>query len=220
MWIAKRVDSKETVGEKTLDFSKALKIAQSMEMEERKSSELKDSGSSGMLKTEEVHWLGAKARKPKTFSKEKGEKSKGACYRCGNTEHNSSECKYKKYRCDACGKVGHLKKVCRSKESNDAKYIETANNCDDLHDSLGFFTIREQNAQAATVTMTVEGKALVLEVDTGASVTVIPNKMFKEELGHLKLRPASTSLKTYTGTELPLCGETEVHVEYQGHSNS
>ena len=42
--------------------------------------------------------------------------------------------------------------------------------------------------------------------------------MFKEKLGHLKLRPASTSLKTYTGTELPLCGETEVHVEYQGHS--
>ncbi|XP_044166183.1 uncharacterized protein LOC122950155 [Acropora millepora] len=66
--------------------------------------------------------------------------------------------------------------------------------------------------------MTVEGQELVLEVDTGASVTVIPNKMFKEKLGHLKLRPASTSLKTYTGTELPLCGETEVHVEYQGQS--
>ena len=116
--------------------------------------------------------------------------------------------------------MGHLKKVCRSKESKDARYIETASNCDDMHDSLGFFTICEQIAQGATVTMTMEGKELVLEVDTGASVTVIPNKMFKEELGHLKLRPASTSLKTYTGTELPLCGETEVHVEYQGHSNS
>ena len=145
-----------------------------------------------MLQTEEVHRLEGKARKPKKFSKEKGEKSKSACYRCGNTEHNSSECKYKKYRCDACGKVGHLKKVCCFKESKDARYIETANNCDDMHDSLGFFTIREQNAQAATVTMTVEGKELVLEVDTGASVTVIPNKMFKGKLGHLKLRPVST----------------------------
>ena len=86
-----------------------------------------------------------------------------------------------------------------------------------MHDSLGFFTIREQDAQAATVTMTVEGKELVLEVDTGASVTVIPNKMFKEKLGHLKPRPASTSL-TYTRAMLPLCGETEVHVEYQGQS--
>ena len=50
--------------EKTLDFSKALHIAQSMEMVEKKSSELKDSGSSGMLKAEEVHRLGAEARKP------------------------------------------------------------------------------------------------------------------------------------------------------------
>ena len=99
--------------------------------------------------------------------------------------------------------MGHLKKVCRSKESKDARYIETASNCDDLHDSLGFFTVLEQNAQATTVTMTVEGKELVLEVDTGASVTVIPHKMFKEKLGYLKLRPASTSLKTYTRTELP-----------------
>ena len=49
-------------------------------------------------------------------------------------------------------------------------------------------------------------------------MTVIRNKMFKEKLGHLKLRPASTSLKTCTGTVLPLCGETEVHAEYQGQS--
>ena len=67
-----------------------------MEMVENKSSDLKDLGSSGMLKTEEVHRLVAKARKPKKFSRDKGEKSKPACYRCGNTEHNSSECKYKK----------------------------------------------------------------------------------------------------------------------------
>ena len=49
-----------------------------------------------------------------------------------------------------------------------------------------------QSAQGATVTMTMEGKELVLEVDTGASVTVIPNEMFKGKLGHLKLRPVST----------------------------
>ena len=112
--------------------------------------------------------------------------------------------------------MGHLKKVCRSKESKDARYIETVSKCDPMHDSLGFFTIREQDAQAASVTMTVEGKELVLEVDTGASVTVILNKMFKEKFGHLKLKLASTLLKT--GAVLPLCGETEVHVEYQGQS--
>ena len=155
---------RKLLGEKTLDFSKALQIAQSMEMGEKKSSELKDSGSSGMLKTEEVHRLGERLANPRHFSKDKGEKSKTACYRCGNTKHNSSECKYKKCRCEACGKVGHLKKVCRSKESKDVRYIETASNCDEMHDSFGFFTIRERDTQATTVTTTVEGKELVLEV--------------------------------------------------------
>ncbi|XP_068684871.1 uncharacterized protein [Montipora foliosa] len=124
---------RKPLGEKTLDFSKAMEIAQSMEIAEKKSSELKDLGSSGMLKTEEVHRLRGKAHKPKKCSKDKGEKSKSACYRCGNTEHLSSEC----------------------------KSSETVSNCDPMHDSLGFFRIREQDAQAATVTMTVEGKELV-----------------------------------------------------------
>ena len=47
---------------------------------------------------------------------------------------------------------------------------------------------------------------------------VIPKKTFKEKLGHLELRLASTSLKTYTATLLPLRGETWVHVECQSQS--
>ena len=162
-----------------------------MEMDEKKSLELKDSGSFRMLKTEEVHQLGAEARKPKKFSNDKGEKSKTACYHCGNTEHNSSECKYKKYWCDACGKEGHLRKVCHSKESKDARYIETASNCDEMHDSLGFFTIREQGAQAATVTMSVEGKELALEEDTGASKNEKKKTKNKNQLFQISIRSDS-----------------------------
>ena len=40
---------RKLLGEKTFDFSKALGIAQSMEMAEKKASELKDSGSSECL---------------------------------------------------------------------------------------------------------------------------------------------------------------------------
>ena len=81
--------------------------------------------------------LGKKAHKPRKFTKDKGEKSKTACHRCGNTEHGRSECKYEKYCCDACGKLDHLKKVCQSKESKDVRYIKTAGNCDVVLDSLG-----------------------------------------------------------------------------------
>ena len=51
---------RKLLGEKTLDFSEALEAAQSMEMEEKKSAELKDSGSSEMLKTEKSSSAGGK----------------------------------------------------------------------------------------------------------------------------------------------------------------
>ena len=62
----------------------------------------------------------------------------------------------------------------------------------------------------------MEGKKIPIEVDTGASLTVIPKKTFKENWGHLKLNPASNTLKTYSGSVLPLSGEAEVLVMYQG----
>lgn len=36
------------------------------------------------------------------------------CYRCGQKAHKAAQCPYKEAKCHFCGKVGHLKKVCRS----------------------------------------------------------------------------------------------------------
>ncbi|XP_048590103.1 uncharacterized protein K02A2.6-like [Nematostella vectensis] len=204
--------------EKTLTFAKALEIAQSMEMAESKSSELKGSGSSGSGCVEEVHQLGKKPQKHKKFTQNKGGKPKTACHRCGSAEHDGKSCKYKKYKCDNCGKVGHLKRVCQSKECKETKYVEVSVDNNQEDESLGFFSTREPSSKAVTVTITVNGKEIPMEVDTGAARTVIPEKLFKENFGHLKLKNASTSLKTYSGTVLPLIGETEVLVEYEGQS--
>jgi len=186
---------KKLLSEKTLDFSKAMEIAQSMEM------------ASGSAQVQDVYQL------KKNISS--GEKY-GHCYCCGDTGHYSNKCKYRKYRCNKCGKQGHLKKVCTSKESEDAKYVEVSGRNNMTVDSLGFFSTQEQGSKAIIVTLKVEGKEIPMEVDTGASLTVIPKKMFKEKWGHLKLKPASNTLKTYSGSVLPLSGETEVLVEYQG----
>ncbi|XP_048578018.1 uncharacterized protein K02A2.6-like [Nematostella vectensis] len=204
--------------EKTLTFAKALEIAQSMETAESKSSELKGSGSSGSGCVEEVHQLGKKPQKHKKFTQNKGGKPKTACHRCGSAEHDGKSCKYKKYKCDNCGKVGHLKRVCQSKECKETKYVEVSVDNDQEDESLGFFSTREPSSKAVTVTITVNGKEIPMEVDTGAARTVIPEKLFKENFGHLKLKNASTSLKTYSGSVLPLIGETEVLVEYEGQS--
>ena len=66
---------RKLLGEKTLDLSKALQIAQSMEREEKKSSELMDSGSSGMLKTESTGWEERLAN-PRNFQKKRERRPK------------------------------------------------------------------------------------------------------------------------------------------------
>ena len=40
--------------------------------------------------------------------------SLGCCFCCGAPGHRVAECKYKDKICRACGKKGHLAKVCRS----------------------------------------------------------------------------------------------------------
>ena len=40
--------------------------------------------------------------------------SSGVCYRCGG-KHWSSDCRFRDAECRACGKKGHIARVCRSK---------------------------------------------------------------------------------------------------------
>lgn len=38
------------------------------------------------------------------------------CYRCGETSHHHSTCRFKNSICRACGKLGHIAKVCRKSQ--------------------------------------------------------------------------------------------------------
>ena len=54
-----------------------------------------------------------------------------------------------------------------------------------------------------------------MELDTGASVTVIPEKMWEKELGSVPLVESSATLKRYSGHAIPVVCGTTVHVQYQ-----
>jgi hypothetical protein len=47
-----------------------------------------------------------------------------ACTVCGNENHSKADCKFKDKECSNCGKVGHLKKMCRSGGGGEEKKSE------------------------------------------------------------------------------------------------
>jgi len=42
----------------------------------------------------------------------------GGCKRCGKANHEPAQCPFKSARCHNCGKVGHIRKVCRQPLKN------------------------------------------------------------------------------------------------------
>ena len=63
-----------------------------------------------------------------------------------------------------------------------------------------------KSAKAIILEPLVEGKHLQMELDTGASVSVIPQKFWEEKFSEVKLETSTMVLKTYTGEALQVLG--------------
>ena len=49
------------------------------------------------------------------------------------------------------------------------------------------------------ITLKVAGSQIPMEVDTGATVTVIPISVYEQYLSHVQLHVSTMTLKTYSG---------------------
>ena len=69
------------------------------------------------------------------------------------------------------------------------------------------------------VTVTVEDRPLVIEVDTGATVSIISEASRTKLFPHLKLHKSKVVLKTYTDEPIQVKGQLNVHVSYKGQTS-
>ncbi len=77
--------------------------------------------------------------------------------------------------------------------------------------------LRGNGAHPVTTSVLINGKSLVMEIDTGASVLVISEETYRtmwSEMDTPSLLPAHLHLRTYTGEEVPIAGSIEVAVEH------
>ena len=223
---------------KDLTLEKALQVARSFETASRDAKLIHGGGSAGSTAVnqvqshddENVHRLQQNyQRRPP------GKIDTRECYRCGEQGHLANTCPFSKSKCHGCGKVGHIRKRChqkspemagtgaRPKSSAAVRHVCACHgSVDEPHpeplslDPLNLFLLEKPSAaDPVMVEVSVNGKSVWMEVDTGAAVTVMNRANYERVEGVRQLKESSMTLKTYTGEIVRPCGVGEVEVVYQ-----
>ena len=146
-------------------------------------------------------------------------RSQVSCHRCGGP-HLAPSCKFKEATCYSCRKKGHLARVCRSKGRKQpprgAHYIqEEGKDKPSADESYSLFTVRGKATDPIFQEVCINGVPVKMEVDTGASVTVVTQATYQKIKASSHIQPLQHSrvrLRTYTGETIPVLGQVPVKV--------
>ena len=137
-------------------------------------------------------------------------------------KRGSSQCKFIKAKCHACGKIGHLKRVCRSTRTQGTVQI-VENTGTAVQEQYCLYHLEDVTLPKTTenpyvATLTVAGKPLQFEIDTGASLSLVSEETYHKLWPNISLQDTSVKLRTYTGTPLKVLGVMETTVSYDQQS--
>ncbi|XP_027869143.1 uncharacterized protein K02A2.6-like [Xiphophorus couchianus] len=197
------------LSEDRLTFAKAFEIALTMETADRDTRQLR--GAEGEWTSEaNIH----KVRPVKT----------NMCYRCKGKNHNAHECHFKETKCHNCGKIGHIRKACRTKVqksheknvpsrgSRETKYVTAE---EDPEEELAILTVNAEDDERYKATFAIDNVDLEMEIDTGAAKSVISHSTYLKKFSHLPLQPAKVKLKAYNGGRICVLGQLVAKVMYE-----
>ena len=169
------------LSEADLDFDKALKAALAMEMADRDAEDLQ--------------------------GEKKATTTEGAVFRAGVGEPRNRGSN-KETVCHHCGKKGHILRACRERAETRSPPQTPRNTMPvtiegEEEDVYTMFPLRSKKYDPIYITIIVNGAPLLMEVDTGATLSVISkatyDRAWREEPP--PLAPSTARLRTYTGEE-------------------
>lgn len=212
------------LAEKDLTFTQALSIAKATETAEKEARDLQETT------TAPVNSLqgGRKTcvKKPLTLTQALPQKaSVMICHRCGG-KHKATDCKFREAECHFCKKKGHIARACRNKQKSQTQtrthqlFTDTTETADKDEYSL-YHTQSQGTTPPIMVTLQVDGRDLTMELDTGATLSIVSEKTYKSLFSPdaaPKLKASEAELKTYTGEVLKILGEITVAVSYRDQS--
>ena len=144
------------------------------------------------------------------------------CPRCLSTRHLPWKCPFISKKCFQCSRVGHTAAACRLRAKNAERRRETLQlqaeaEADPTEEAFSLHqTKASQHSKVPPIktALKVNNQTIVMEVDTGASTSLISSKTYWNELsGFPPLQPTSIQLRTYSGENIPVEGQVRVRVQ-------
>ena len=230
---------KRLLSEPDLTFKKALELAQALESSEQGSQYLQQQ----QKHTPNVNKLDRRPRPPASAVATPGK----PCYRCGGP-HSSAKCRFKEASCHLCKKTGHIAKMCRSsqlpsqkqttkqgattqqqkrhRQNNSTHQVERGRSSspEDLTDNpYELFNLQGTSGKPYSIKVQANQTELQMEIDTGAALSLISEKTFKNQWSSQnqpKLHSSKVKLQTYTKESIEVLGSITVEVTYKGQKKS
>jgi len=224
---------RKLLAETELTYAKSLTIAKGLEAAAQNLKEMK-------MPKREITANAGTVQKVATYTPtgtSKVQSKELTCHRCGNTGHLAPQCSFKEAICDWCHKKGHLARVCMHKAKGKlergahearpfkkqgtatrrkpVRYVEDDSGSDAEGDSLlHICTVSKPNSKTPPiqVKIIVDECNVDMEVDTGASVTIMAESEFYKLWPGRSLDKTEVKLQSYSKETIPVLGCTQVSV--------
>ena len=206
-----------------LTFKRATEIALAMEIADKNTQDFRPNVAS---KVKNISRETTQKAKSKFNNQNRIENPKKGftCFRCGGS-HAPNLCKFKDEKCYLCLKKGHIAKVCQSKTLNNKTFKtknadqDDLNGEDDVEEELGLYGVyTKSEVEKYQTVVHIDNEQIVMEIDTGAAVSIIPESLYSAKLVHFPLVKSKVVLKTYSDECLQVLGEVQLPVYYQGQN--
>ena len=178
--------------EKELVFSGTTDIARGMEAAAQNARKLQSTQTTGKLEAY-------------THKLTPGSGEIKQCYKCGQSFHRPTDCPYKSAKCHRC----QLKRMCRQTQKWKDSFREPTGQSVkmvDMTESVGLYVVSDKSVKPFTVDLKLNGKPLSMELDTGATVSLVSAKTFHQLFPGTELQPATIQLHSYSGESISVKG--------------
>lgn len=131
------------------------------------------------------------------------------------SSHARANCKYRNFTCYSCGKAGHIAAACKGKKAQLNK-VEGTSDIENAIDHSPFLciTVAQTNKHGIEIPVQLNGISIVMELDTGAGISIISEETFDKHFKNSPLKPCSTQLHTHNGDQIKVCGQFDTSLKY------